>query len=33
MLRLREVSGVKRELAELARRHQKHLDDTAACAR
>ena len=32
ILRLREVSGIKYELAELARRHQKHIDDTAACA-
>src|SRR5262245_15151800 len=30
ILRLREVSGIKYELAELARRHQKHVDDTAA---
>src|SRR5262252_7640622 len=30
ILRLREVSGIKHELAELARRHQKHVDDTAA---
>ncbi|MGZ5845338.1 MAG: two-component sensor histidine kinase, partial [Xanthobacteraceae bacterium] len=30
ILRLREVSGIKHELAELARRHQKHLEDTAA---
>jgi len=30
ILRLREVSGTKQELAELARRHQKHLDDSAA---
>src|SRR5262249_39213323 len=30
ILRLREVSGVKQELAELARRHQKHVDDSAA---
>src|SRR5262249_18948881 len=29
-LRLREVSGIKYELAELARRHQKHVDDAAA---
>src|SRR5215471_3922987 len=27
ILRLREVSGIKYELAELARRHQKHVDD------
>ena len=30
ILRLREVSGIKQELAELARRHQKQLEDTAA---
>jgi signal transduction histidine kinase len=30
ILRLREVSGIKHELAELARRHQKHVDDSAA---
>ncbi|MGA7485461.1 MAG: PAS-domain containing protein [Xanthobacteraceae bacterium] len=30
ILRLREVSGIKHELAELARRHQKHIDDSAA---
>jgi signal transduction histidine kinase len=30
ILRLREVSGIKHELAELARRHQKHLDDSTA---
>ena len=30
ILRLREVSGIKHELAELARRHQKQLEDTAA---
>jgi signal transduction histidine kinase len=30
ILRLREVSGIKSELAELARRHQKHAEDTAA---
>jgi signal transduction histidine kinase len=30
ILRLREVSGIKSELAELARRHQKHVEDTAA---
>jgi signal transduction histidine kinase len=30
ILRLREVSGIKHELAELAQRHQKHLDDSAA---
>jgi signal transduction histidine kinase len=30
ILRLREVSGIKHELAELARRHQKHVDETAA---
>ena len=30
ILRLREVSGIKSELAELARRHQKHVDETAA---
>src|SRR6476646_5070968 len=30
ILRLREVSGIKHELAELDRRHQKHLEDTAA---
>ena len=30
ILRLREVSGIKYELAELARRHQKHVDDAAA---
>ena len=29
ILRLREVSGIKHELAELARRHQKQLEDTA----
>src|SRR5262249_57821596 len=33
ILRLREVSGIRQELAELARRHQKHIDDSAAvCA-
>src|SRR5262249_38404505 len=30
ILRLREVSGIKYELAELARRHQKHVEDAAA---
>ncbi len=30
ILRLREVSGIKYELAELSTRHQKHVDDTAA---
>jgi signal transduction histidine kinase len=30
ILRLREVSGIKSELAELARRHQKQIDDSAA---
>jgi signal transduction histidine kinase len=30
ILRLREVSGIKHEFAELARRHQKQLDDSAA---
>jgi signal transduction histidine kinase len=30
ILRLREVSGIKYELAELAQRHRKHLDDAAA---
>jgi signal transduction histidine kinase len=30
ILRLREVSGIKSELAELARRHHKHVEDTAA---
>lgn len=30
ILRLRDVSGIKSELAELARRHQKHVDETAA---
>jgi signal transduction histidine kinase len=30
ILRLREVSGIKQELAELARCHQKHLDDSTA---
>ena len=30
ILRLREVSGIKYELAELARRHQKQTDDAAA---
>jgi signal transduction histidine kinase len=30
ILRLREVSGVKHELADLSRRHQKQIDDTAA---
>ena len=32
ILRLREVSGVKYELAELTARHRKHIDDTAALA-
>jgi PAS domain-containing protein len=30
ILRMREVSGAKQELAELARRYQKHVDDSAA---
>ena len=30
ILRLREVSGIKYELAELSVRHQKQIDDTAA---
>jgi signal transduction histidine kinase len=30
ILRLREISGIKSELAELERRHQKHVEDTAA---
>jgi signal transduction histidine kinase len=30
IVRLREVSGIKYELAELARRHQKQIDDSAA---
>ena len=30
ILRLREVTGARYELAELALRHQKHIDDTAA---
>ena len=30
ILRLREVSGIKYELAELARRHQKHVEDATA---
>jgi signal transduction histidine kinase len=30
ILRLHEVSGVKHELAELARRHREHVDDSAA---
>ena len=33
VLRLREVSGIKHELAELSARHQKHVDDTAALRR
>jgi signal transduction histidine kinase len=32
ILRLREVSGVKYELAELTARHRKHTEDTAALA-
>jgi signal transduction histidine kinase len=31
-LRLRDVSGIKYQFAELTARHQKHLDDTAALA-
>ena len=30
ILRLREVSGIKYELAELVQRHQKQIDDAAA---
>src|SRR6266508_2098239 len=32
ILRLRDVSGIKYELAELSARHQKHVDDIAALA-